>query len=102
MINPDEFEKYDLSEKVGLYQPNNKPEMFTVTKTNIKSAVMSVVLTAVLGMAAYIVGIGDVFNIDIHSLANIGALAFLNGLISLCKAFLTTSEGNLAGVKVVE
>lgn len=72
--------------------------MFTLTKTNIQSALVTVLLTAILSGAVYVVGLGDIFKIDTHTLINIGAISFLNGIITLIKLFLTSDKGNFLGV----
>lgn len=70
---------------------------------NIKSALVSGLITAVLAMAGYLIGIGDIFKIDVHAIVNVGALSALTALVSAIKSFFTTSEGNIIGVtKIVE
>lgn len=64
---------------------------------NVKSALVSGVLTAVLAGAGYIIGLGDIFAIDLHAISNVVGLAFLTTLVSLVKALLTTNEGNFVG-----
>lgn len=77
-------------------------EIFTLNITQVKSAIVSGVLTAILGAAGYIIGVGDVFAIDVHALTNVTALAFLTTVVSLVKSLLTTSQGNFIGaVKVI-
>ncbi len=77
-------------------------ELFKLDFTQIKSALVSGILTAVLAGAGYVVGLGDIFAIDVHNLTNIVSLAFLTTIISLVKSLLTTREGNFVGaVKVV-
>jgi hypothetical protein len=71
--------------------------MFKVTWSNIKSALVSGVITGVLAIAGYIIGLGDVFAIDIHSLVNVGALAVLTTVVSLVKSWLTTDAGKFVG-----
>ena len=46
--------------------------------TNLKSAVVSAALMALIGIITYILGVGNIFALDFKSLANIGAVAFLN------------------------
>ena len=65
--------------------------------TNLKSALVSGVITGVLGIAGYIIGVGDVFNLDVHTLINVGALSALTTAVSLIKSFLTTENGNFVG-----
>ena len=72
-----------------------------ITLTNLKSALVSGVITGVLGVAGYIIGVGDIFKLDVHTLVNVGALAALTTIVSLVKSFLTTPAGNFAGVVVV-
>lgn len=67
---------------------------------NLKSALVSGVIMGVLAMATYIVGLGDVFKIDVHSLVNVGALAVLTAVVSLIKSYLTTSDGAFLGVQI--
>lgn len=64
---------------------------------NVKSALVSAFLTAILALAGYVLGVGDVFKIDVHALINVGALSTLTALVSLIKAFLTTDKGNFVG-----
>jgi len=72
-----------------------------MTITNIKSALVSGVITGVLGIAVYIIGVGDIFNLDVRTLANVGVLSALTTIVSLIKSLLTTSAGNFVGaVKV--
>lgn len=70
--------------------------------TNIKSAFVSAFLTAVLALAMYVLGVGDVFKLDIHALVNVGALSALTAIVSLIKSFLTTSAGNFVGAVQVK
>ncbi len=75
--------------------------MFSLSITNYKNALVTVLLTAVLAVVVYVVGLGDIFKVNWHDFVNIGVLALLNGLISLIKQFLTTDSGKFLGtVKV--
>lgn len=71
--------------------------MFQLTWTNIKSALVSALITAILAIAGYIIGVGDVFAIDVHALVNVGALSALTAVVSVIKSFLTTNGGNFVG-----
>lgn len=94
--NPDE--EFDLTPlKVADYQ-NKNSIMFNINLTNIKSALISAFVTAVLGMAGYVIGIGDVFKLDGHALVNVGALSALTAIVSILKAFFTTEKGEFLGV----
>lgn len=77
---------------------NQNSNMFTLSKENIMSAVVYVVLTAFLGLLAYVVGIGDVYKIDFHSVVNIFSIAIATGLVSIIKNFLTDNSGAFLGV----
>lgn len=69
----------------------------------IKSALVSTVLAGILAGAIYILGVGDVFNLDIKAFVNVISMALLSGIVSLIKSSLTTDAGNFAGaVKVTE
>lgn len=63
----------------------------------LKSALVSTVLMAVLAMAMYVLNLGDVFKIEVHSLVNVGVMALLTGVVSLIKSLLTDSEGKFVG-----
>jgi hypothetical protein len=67
---------------------------------NLKSALVSAVLMALVGIITYILGVGNIFALDFHSLANIGAISFLTGVISFIKSSLTTPVGTFAGIQV--
>ena len=69
--------------------------------TNIKSAIVSGIITGILGMAGYIIGVGDIFKIDVHSILNVGAISALTVIVSLIKASLTTPQGNIAGTSII-
>lgn len=71
--------------------------MYTLDWVKVKSAIVSAVITAVLAVAGYIIGVGDVFNIDVHALVNVASLSTLTAFVSLIKAFFTTDRGNFAG-----
>lgn len=64
----------------------------------IKSALVSGVLTAILAGAGYVLSVGDIFKVDVHSLSNVLALSLLTAIVSLIKSFSTTNEGNFIGV----
>lgn len=77
--------------------------MFSLSKENVKSALVYTVLTAVVSMGMYVVGVGDVFKVDAHTLINSGVMAFIIGIVSLLKNLLTDKAGNFLGmVKVVD
>jgi hypothetical protein len=67
---------------------------------SLKSALVSGVITGILGVAGYIIGVGDVFALDVHTLVNVAALSGLTTVVSLIKAGLTTNTGTLGGIKI--
>lgn len=67
---------------------------------SIKSALVSGVITGLLGIAGYIIGVGDIFKLDVHTLLNVGSLAALTTIVSFIKASLTTEDGTVAGIQV--
>lgn len=102
------YEEWDYSDEVGQSMLNKSllinqySSMLTLSWINIKSALVSGVITTVLGIAGYIIGVGDIFKLDTHTLLNVGALAGLTTIVSIIKSFLTTETGSVAGVQVVQ
>ena len=76
--------------------------LFALNWTNIKSALVSAVITAILAGAGYIIGVGNVFQIDVHAFVNVLALSALTALVSVIKSLLTTSQGNFVGAVAVK
>ena len=66
----------------------------------LKSALISSLLTAILAGSMYILQVGDIFKIELHSLANVVVLAILTGVVSLIKAGLTNDAGKALGVQI--
>lgn len=71
-----------------------------MTWTNIKSALVSFIISGVLAGAAYVLQIGDIFAIEIHGLVNVVAIAILVALVSFLKSSATKPDGTFAGVKI--
>lgn len=92
------YEEFDMTPERSQYYKTNNSTMFNVTWVNIKSALISAFVTAVLGMAGYVIGVGDVFKLDGHALINVGALSALTAIVSILKAFFTTEKGEFLGV----
>ena len=76
--------------------------MQTITFVQVKSALVSGVITAVLATAVSIIGVGDVFKLDVHSLANVFARSALTAIVSFIKSILTTPAGNFVGAVAVK
>ena len=76
----------------------NMTKFFTISWAQIKNAIAYIFLTAILGMGLYVLGVGDVFQINFQNLINIGAISIVSGIVSIIKDLLTTEQGKLAGV----
>ena len=63
----------------------------------VGSALAIAIVIGVGAAIAYVLKVGDIFAIDVHSLVNVFALAVLGGVGSLISSFLTTKKGNFAG-----
>lgn len=71
--------------------------------TKVKSALVSGFIAAFMGVAGYVIGIGDIFLLDGHALANVAVLSALTAVVSLVKSSMTNYEGKFAGaVKIQE
>ncbi len=75
--------------------------IFNISLTNLKSAIVFAILTAVVAMMIYVIGLGDIFLVDTRTIVNIGAMSLLNGILSLLKSFLTNANGEFLGVTKV-
>lgn len=64
----------------------------------IKSALVSGVLAGILAVAGYIIGVGDLFVIDLHKLVNAFVLALLVAIVSVLKNLGTGKDGSFMGV----
>lgn len=68
--------------------------------TNIKSALVSGLIMGLLGVAGYVIGIGDIFKLNAHVLINVGVMSALTTIVSLVKTSLTNTDGKIAGVQI--
>lgn len=73
-----------------------------ITLTSIKSALVSTLLMAVLTVGTYIVSVGDVFNLNYHTITNLFVLSLVTGIVSLLKSILTDESGTFAGIVQVK
>lgn len=71
-----------------------------MTWISIKSALVSGVIMGILGVSGYVIGVGDVFKLDFHSLINVGVMSFLATTVSLIKSVITTDTGKVAGIQI--
>jgi hypothetical protein len=74
--------------------------MYSSNLTNLKSALLTAVMMAVLAMAGYAIGVGDVFALKTHELVNSGVMALLAGIVSYIKSSITNSAGQSFGIQV--
>lgn len=72
--------------------------MNKLTIENIKGALVSGVLMAVLATIAYVSQTGDIFAIDVKVLANIFVTALLTSVTSIVKNLLTNNAGEFGGI----
>lgn len=81
---------------------NMKSQFLSFNWTDFKSALVSglitVLGTALSAVVLYVIGLGNIFIIDWHTLANTGVMAGLVVLVSLLKAYFTTPQGSFAGL----
>jgi hypothetical protein len=75
--------------------------MFNLDWTNIKSALVYGVLSALLLMCLYAIQIGDIFNLNLKDLVNAGVFGFITVVVSLLKNLLTDNAGKFLGVTTV-
>lgn len=73
--------------------------MFKLDAENVKGAVVSLVVAALVAIGFYVLQVGDVFKLDWHVLVNAAAIAFVT---SLLKSLGTTSEGKFVGAVQVK
>lgn len=72
--------------------------IFKLSMANVKSALVSGILMATLGVSGYIIGLSDIFAVNVHALVNIAVISFLTSVVSAIKSLLTTNNGNFVGV----
>jgi hypothetical protein len=68
--------------------------------TNIKSALVSGVLMAILAIAGYVLGVGDVYKLDHRMIVNAGVMALLTAVVSYIKSMGTSDTGKFLGITV--
>ncbi len=84
-----------------IYLSDFNPSLLNyMTWINLKSALVSGVIVGILGVAGYILNIGDIFKLDLHTLANVGAISALTAIVSLLKSVATTTNGKIAGIQI--
>jgi hypothetical protein len=68
--------------------------------TNIKSALVSGVIMAILAIAGYVLGVGDVYSLDHKMIVNTGVMALLTAIVSYIKSSATDDAGKFLGITV--
>ena len=74
--------------------------MSKILNIDYKDFLGALVVAFIIGIGAtigYILKIGDIFAIDVHSMTNVFALSVLGGIGQFISSLFTTSKGNFAG-----
>lgn len=74
--------------------------MSSLLNINYKDFLSALAVTIVIGIGAtiaYILGVGDIFGINLHSMLNVFVLSVLGGVGQLISSVFTTKAGNFAG-----
>lgn len=101
-LTPENFDIIGNSRDNYIAYKRMNSGFFTLNWLQIKSALVTMVLSAILGIIVYIQQIGDIFKISGHSLVNLAVFAAIPTVISLLKSLLTTSEGKVLGLVKVK
>lgn len=75
-------------------------KLFTVNWLEVKSAIVSGVIMALVVVITEVLVAGNIWVLDLKALLNTGIIAFLTIFVSFLKSLLTTSNGTIAGVKI--
>lgn len=83
--------------------------MYSINNTNIRSAIVSTLISAVLlgilAFGGYILGVGSFFKIETRALVDVVGLAILGsimtGVTSLLKSYATDYSGRFLGKTTV-
>lgn len=67
--------------------------MFSLSKENIKSAIVYVIVTTLVAILLYILKVGSLFKINLHDLIDSGFMALTVGVSSLLKNLFTDNTG---------
>jgi len=70
-----------------------------IFKLNVKDVAGAVVSAVIVSLIGYVLKVGDVFALDVHTIVN---TAVMTGLASLLKSLTTDSDGYLLGVLKVK
>jgi len=92
------WEELDNFYQVTLNNNMHNSELFTLNKKDIKGAIVSGLIVGLFAIIAYILQVGNIFDIDLRVAANAGTMAMLTSIASVFKNFLTTEEGNFCGI----
>lgn len=72
--------------------------LLTLSWGNVKSALISGLVMAILAIIGYAQSVGDFSSLNLRTLINVGIFAGLGVIQSLIKNFLTSNKGNFLGV----
>lgn len=89
----------------NIYELNNmdtQSDFLAVSKKQVISALISGLLIGVVAVASQILANGSIFGLDMHKLADVGAMAIITFLVSFLKSFLTTNDGKFIGLVAIK
>lgn len=81
-----------------LNKDNFMSNIFILNKKDFISALVSFVVVALIEALSYVIKVGDLWKIDLHTLINAGILPAFIFAVSILKSFLTTSSGKFIGL----
>ncbi|MGI9118429.1 MAG: hypothetical protein ACR2IQ_02680 [Minisyncoccia bacterium] len=64
----------------------------------IKSAIISALLVAIIATLGYITTVGSIWKIDWRVIIDVGVMSLTTGLASILKNLLTTGNGKFLGI----
>lgn len=67
---------------------------------NIKSAVVSGLIMALIIVLTMIINAKSIFLVDWRNLIDVAIISFLTSIVSVLKSLSTTAKGNFLGVKI--
>lgn len=73
---------------------------FTLNWTDVKSALITVILGALVVLLIEIIDANNIYALDWKTIINDAVIALLMGLVSIIQSLLTNSKGVIAGIKV--
>lgn len=78
----------------------NNSKLFQFKWLEVKSAVISGLLMALLVIASSIIASGSIYGLNWSNLLDVGVMAFITSMVSLIKSILTNEVGEFLGTKI--